>query len=197
MPCGKGLDIGLKEKFEFFGAASLDRMLLNPALFVLPHHEIQQIGLQNLIYGSLSKKGLATTVNKLAFYCKDSIRGFDLGCGDGELIWHLSQRLAGSEWSGVEISDHRVSQQKRDVLIWQGDMLEENLRPYNVLHADNLCLDDSVADLLEEKIAREFQGLYLTYRTPKNCAFLRKAQFLESVSTQTTWTDHAILYYRL
>jgi hypothetical protein len=172
-------------------------MLLNPALFVLPHHEIQTIGLQNLIYGSLTKRGLATTVKHLRAYCKEPIRGLDLGCGDGELIWHLGQQLAGSEWEGVEISEHRVSQQTRDVQIWQGDMLKENFRPYNVLHADNLCLDDAIADRLEEKIAWEFQGLYLTYRTPCNPMFLRTARLLDAVRTETTWTHHTIYYYTL
>lgn len=172
-------------------------MLINPVLFILPHNEIQQIGLENLTYGSLTRKGIATTVKKLAFYCKDGIRGLDLGCGDGELIWHLSQQIRDSDWEGVEISEHRVSQQTRDVRIWQGDMLQENLRPYNVLHADNLCLEDRIAEKLEEKIALEFQGLYMTYRTPCNPTFLRKAEFLESVITETTWTNHPILYYRL
>ena len=170
-------------------------MLLNPRLFILPHSEIQQIGIQNLTYGSLSKKGLTTTVRMLQKICKEPIRGFDLGCGDGELIWHLERQLVNSEWEGVEISEHRVSEQRRDVRIWQGNMLEENFRPYNVLHADNLCLDDDIADALEEKIVREFQGLYLSYRTPTNTNFVRSAQLLDTVLTETTWTVHPIHYY--
>lgn len=170
-------------------------MLLNPRLFVLPHSEIQQIGLQSLTYGSLTKKGLATTVRMLQQYCTEPIRGFDLGCGDGELIWHLEQGLENSEWEGVEISGHRVSEQVRDVRIWQGDMLQENFRPYNVLHADNLCLEDDVAEALEEKIVREFRGLYLTYRTPTSMNFLRKTRLLNTVPTETTWTVHGIHYY--
>lgn len=172
-------------------------MLLNPRLFQLPPSEIQQIGLHNLTYGSLTRKGVATTVEALQRHWKQPVRGLDLGCGDGELIWHLGQSLPGSEWEGVEISEHRVSQQVRDVCIWQGDMLQENFRLYNVLHADNLCLDDSIAEKLEEKIAREFEGLYLTYRTPVSVAFLRRAWFVESIWTETTWTQHPILYYLL
>jgi len=58
----------------------------------------------------------------------------------------------------------------------QGDMLEENFRPYNVLHADNFYLEDNVTDKLEEKkIVREFNGLYISYRTPQNMGFLQKA----------------------
>lgn len=76
-------------------------------------------------------------------------------------------------------------------------MLEETFRPYNVLHADNLCLDDPIADRLEQKIAVEFEGLYITYRTPTNLEFLRKAIPLTSVRTETTWTHHFIHYYKL
>ena len=172
-------------------------MLLNPRLFVLPHAEIQTIGLHNLTYGSLTEKGLATTTRMIKKYCKEPVKGFDLGCGDGELIWHLKNLMPDSEWEGVEISEHRVEQQVRDVHIWQGDMLKENLRPYNVLHADNLCLDDYIADKLEEKLVHEFRGLYITYRKPQNTKFLRQAQFLETVSTETTWTNHGIHYYEL
>ena len=130
-------------------------------------------------------------------YCVEPVRGLDLGCGDGELIWHLKQALPDSEWEGVEISEHRVEQQMRDVRIWQGDMLKENLRPYNVLHADNLCLDDYIADKLEEKLVYEFRGLYITYRKPANAKFLRNARFLETVITETTWTQHGIHYYEV
>ena len=130
----------------------------------------------------------------------DQVDGFDLGCGDGELIYHLQTQMPGSNWEGVEISGHRVDQQQREVLIWQGDMLKESYKPYNVLHADNLCLDDWVADLLEQKIANEFSGVYMTYRTPQNMAFLKKATFLETVLTETTWCPngrHPIHYYQL
>ena len=82
--------------------------------------------------------------------------------------------------------------QTKNVNIWQGDMLLENLRSYNVLHADNLCLDEITLDKLEEKIEREFTGLYITYKYPENIKFLKKAQYLETVLTETTWMMHPI-----
>jgi hypothetical protein len=168
-------------------------VMLNPILFQLPTEEIKNYGLQNLTYGSLSKRGAATMVNSVErFMNADRITGLDLGCGDGELIYHLQTGLDGSVWEGVEISDHRVQMQKRDVTIWQGDMLKENLRPYNVLHADNLCLEDHVAEALEKKIALEFSGLYISYR---KALTLRRAQLLDTVPTETTWTTHPIHYY--
>jgi hypothetical protein len=173
-------------------------MLLNPRLFVLPPEEIGACGLQNLTYGSLSQRGLLTMIKTLnRFVAAESIYGFDLGCGDGELIYHLGLGLAGSTWEGVEISGHRVSVATRDVCIWQGDFLQENLRPFNVLHADNLCLDDGVASALERKIALEFKGIYISYRTPVELEFLRVATFLDTVPTETTWTTHPIHYYLL
>lgn len=173
-------------------------MLLNPQLFILPSWELQSAGTQNLTYGSLSPKGLQSmvkTINK--HHTGSPIYGFDLGCGDGELIYHLQEALNGSSWEGVEISNHRVEAQIRDVTIWQGDMLNENLRPYNVLHADNLCLEDHVAEKLEKKIAQEFSGIYITYRTPESIDFLKVAERLDTVVMETTWTNHPIHIYRV
>jgi trans-aconitate methyltransferase len=169
---------------------------LNPSLFELPRDEVRRYGLQALTYGSLTEKGLKTLVKHLSLYMQ-TVEGFDLGCGDGELIYHLEKQMPNSRWEGVEISQHRVDQQARDVQIWQGDMLKESYKPYNVLHADNLCLDDWVADLLEQKIANEFSGVYMTYRIPQNMKFIKKAVFLESVLTETTWTNHNIHFYYL
>jgi len=169
--------------------------MLNPQLFELPSEEIREYGGENLIYGSLTSRGLRTTVLAIQRFIKGEVYGFDLGCGDGELIFHLAREIPESFWEGVEISEHRVSVQKRDVCIWQGDFLLENFRPYNVLHADNLCLEDHIAETLEHKIAIEFRGLYITYRRPRCPFFLRRAHFLESVATETTWTVHMIHYW--
>jgi tRNA G46 methylase TrmB len=170
-------------------------MILNPKLFILPHDEIKSIGQTNLTYGSLTNKGCMNMSKTIKKYWKHNIYGLDLGCGDGELIYNLQRLLPDSIWEGVEISDHRISLQKRDVTIWQGDMLKENFRIYNILHADNLCLDDNISDILEEKIINEFNGIYISYRTPKNLKFLEKAILLETVFTETTWTNHPIHYY--
>lgn len=170
---------------------------LNPRLFELPLSEIKQVGQENLTYGSLTDEGVQTMVNTIQTYIPGSIYGLDLGCGDGELIYHLEALLEGSKWEGVEISEHRVSMQTKDVCIWQGDMLEENYKPYNILHADNLCLDEMTADKLEEKIANEFKGLYITYRYPENMKFLKSSRYLSTVSTRTTWTNHPIHYFQV
>lgn len=172
-------------------------MLLNPRLFDLPLSELRVYGRENLTYGSLTLKGLQTTVTHIKKYNPGYIYGFDLGCGDGELIYHLQTMLESSKWEGVEISEHRVSIQTKDVCIWQGDMLEENLKPYNVLHADNLCLDEITADKLEKKIIDEFSGLYITYRYPKNLVFLKRSVFLKTIQTETTWTTHPIHYFQV
>jgi tRNA G46 methylase TrmB len=172
-------------------------MNINPVLFDLPSDEIKRYGLQSLTYGSLTNKGIKTIVKYLNLYLHEPLDGLDLGCGDGELIYHLEKAIPGSRWEGVEISEHRVRQQQRDVVIWQGDMLKESYKPYNVLHADNLCLDDHMADLLEQKIVNEFSGIYITYRTPQNLQFLKKARHLKTVLTETTWTNHNIHFYLL
>ena len=180
-----------------FSIIKKNKILLNHKLFILPHDEIKSYGQNNLTYGSLTNKGIRTTINTLAKYHrnKSDIYGFELGCGDGELIYHLEKMIHNSKWEGVEISSHRVNSQIRDVCIWQGDMLDENFRIYNVLHADNLCLDDDIAEKLEKKISCEFKGIYITYRKPVLSEFLKKAIFLETVLTETTWTNHPIHYY--
>jgi len=170
-------------------------MMLNSKLFFLPKDEINSIGSSNLTYGSLTNKGIKTTVNSINKYMKNNIYGFDLGCGDGELIYHLENQLENSKWEGVEISEFRVSNQVRDVCIWQGDMLDENFRIYNVIHSDNLCLDDNIAEKLEKKLINEFKGLYITYRKPQYDKFLKKAIYLDTILTETTWTNHPIHYY--
>jgi hypothetical protein len=168
-------------------------MLMNPGLFRLPQAEIRDYGEETLTYGTLTMRGIDHLSDRIKTY-QTNIYGLDLGCGDGELIYHLEAR-DDSRWDGVEISEHRVSMQSRDVNIWQGDMLEEDFRPYSVLHADNLCLSEAVADKLEEKIIREFQGLYITYRSPQSMRFIRAAQRLETALIETTWGPHPIHFY--
>lgn len=173
-------------------------MKCNPALFQVTHKEQEAWG-ENLIYGSLTSRGVATMVKTIRNIVGNSanIEGLDLGCGDGELIYHLQNELPGSHWYGVEICASRVEKQSRPVFIWQGDMFEESLHSYNILHADNLCLEERLAERLEAKIAQEFRGLYITYRLPKEMTFLRRAIYLKSEPTETTWTTHTIHYYEL
>jgi tRNA G46 methylase TrmB len=168
---------------------------LNPQLFKVSE---PQCSSTELTYGSLTNKGLKTICDYLQKYiAPHTISGFDLGCGDGELIWHLGQILPGSSWSGVEISHQRVNLQSRDVDIWQGNMLEESFHSYNVLHADNLCLDETTADALEEKIANEFQGIYITYRKPDTMSFLKMSYKLASLEVETSWSSCVIHFYRV
>jgi hypothetical protein len=178
-------------------AQKIPLMLLNPRLFELPSSEIKSHGRENLTYGSVTEKGLQSLSIHIKKYIPGHVYGFDLGCGDGELIYHLEKSLDSSRWEGVEISEYRISIQTKDVYIWQGDMLEENFKPYNVLHADNLCLDDITADKLEKKIADEFSGLYITYRYPQNMSFLKQSIYLNTVLTETTWTNHPIYYFQI
>ena len=173
-------------------------MILNSKLFILPTNEINSFGIENLTYGSLTKKGINTMIETIKKYNTNNyINGLDLGCGDGELIYHLQNLMTDSIWEGVEISSHRVNNQFRDVCIWQGNMLDENFRIYNVLHADNLCLEEHIAEKLEKKISIEFNGLYITYRKPEYSGFLKKAVYLGTVITETTWTNHPIHFYKI
>ena len=175
-------------------------MILNPKLFILPLDEIKKIGQTNLVYGSLTNNGLIKMINIIKKYMYNNISniyGLDLGCGDGELIYNLEQLLPESKWDGVEISEHRIDLKTREVNIWQGDMLDENFRDYNILHADNLCLDDDIAEKLENKITIEFSGIYITYRKPQSMKFIKKSIYLDTVMIETTWINHPIHFYKI
>jgi hypothetical protein len=172
-------------------------MLIKKELFNLPSSEIKLYGKQNLIYGSLTKKGIFNLSKLINKHIKHDIYGIDLGCGDGELIYQLNKLLPNSKWEGVEISQHRVDLLKHDINIWQGDMLDENLRNYNLIHVDNLCFDDNLSNKLEQKIINEFNGLLITYKEPINEKFLSKVVFLESVTLEATWGICNVIFYKI
>jgi hypothetical protein len=99
----------------------------------------------------------------------------------------------------VEISEARVALQKRDVTIWAGDMLEENLRPYNVIHCDNVCIEDPIVEKLEDKLMHEeFTGLYITYKKMLSPALITRSEHVATVNTQASWfMDTPVYYYRV
>lgn len=63
---------------------------INPELFHVPNSEIVKFGNDTLIYGSLAPKGLRRMVDTINKIIHDRVCiGLYLGCGDGELIYHL------------------------------------------------------------------------------------------------------------
>jgi hypothetical protein len=172
-------------------------VILNEKLFYPPYSEIKEYGQDNLIYGSLTQNGIESLVKYIEKYIPGYIYGMDLGCGDGELLYHLQTLLPNSTWEGVEISEHRISMKVRDVCIWQGDMLLENYKPYTIIHADNLCLTPLILDKLEEKLSIEFSGLYISYVYPKNINLLRKIIFLDKIQLEATWGIHSVYLFRI
>jgi hypothetical protein len=156
-------------------------------LYELPPSEVAAIGESNHIYGTLTSNGLQTTADAVTEFFGDTeaIIGCDVGCGDGELIYHLSRLLAGSKWSGFEISAQRVGMccWHEHVSVWQGDCLKEHYADFNVLHINDLMFDDELAMELEAKVAREFSGLLITYRAITAPSLRRLSQHLADVPT--------------
>jgi hypothetical protein len=156
-------------------------------LYELTPDEVAAIGASNCIYGTLTSKGLQTTADAITefFGDADAIVGCDVGCGDGELIYHLSRLLAGSSWSGFEISAQRVSMccWHEHVSVWQGDCLKERYADFNVLHVNDLMFDDDLAMQLETKVAREFSGLLIAYKAITAPALRCISQLLADVPT--------------
>lgn len=206
---------------------SISEAARHEQLYELPPDEVDAIGASNHIYGTLTPKGLQTTADAITEFFGDAeaIVGCDVGCGDGELIYHLSRLLAGSTWSGFEISAQRVSMccWHEHVSVWQGDCLKEHYADFNVLHVNDLMFDDDLAMQLEAKVAREFSGLLIAYKAITSPALRCISQLLADVPTvsrvsvamlppptltrvltqETSWTaksplkTHDIHYYRV
>ena len=172
---------------------SISEAARHEQLYELPPDEVAAIGETNHIYGTLTPKGLQTTADSIKEFFGDAeaIVGCDVGCGDGELIYHLSRLLQGSRWSGFEISAQRVSMccWHEHVNVWQGDCLKEHYSEFNVLHINDLMFDDDLAMRLEAKVAREFSGLLITYRAITAPALRRISQLLADVAT----VSHALV----
>ncbi len=166
---------------------SISEAARHQQLYELPPIEVAAIGESNHIYGTLTSKGLQTTADAVTefFGNPEAIVGCDVGCGDGELIYHLSRLLAGSAWSGFEISAQRVDMccWHEHVTVWQGDCLKEHYADFNVLHINDLMFDDDLAMQLEAKVAREFSGLLITYRAITAPTLRRISQHLADVPT--------------
>ena len=166
---------------------SISEAARHEQLYELPPDEVAAIGASNHIYGTLTPKGLQTTADAITEFFGDAeaIVGCDVGCGDGELIYHLSRLLAGSTWSGFEISAQRVSMccWHEHVSVWQGDCLKEHYADFNVLHVNDLMFDDDLAMQLEAKVAREFSGLLIAYKAITSPALRRISQLLADVPT--------------
>ena len=166
---------------------SISEAARHEQLYELPPDEVAAIGASNHIYGTLTPKGLQTTADAITEFFGDAeaIVGCDVGCGDGELIYHLSRLLAGSTWSGFEISAQRVSMccWHEHVSVWQGDCLKENYAYFNVLHVNDLMFEDDLAMQLEAKVAREFSGLLIAYKAITSPALRCISQLLADVPT--------------
>jgi hypothetical protein len=175
---------------------SISEAARHEQLYELPPDEVAAIGASNHIYGTLTPKGLQTTADAITefFGEAEAIVGCDVGCGDGELIYHLSRLLAGSTWSGFEISAQRVSMccWHEHVSVWQGDCLKEHYADFNVLHVNDLMFDDDLAMQLEAKVAREFSGLLIAYKAITSPALRCISQLLADVPT-VSWVSVAML----
>ena len=83
------------------------------------------------------------------------------------------------------------------------DMKNNMVRIDNITFGTSRCMSEfskRFTNDIEQKIANEFSGIYMTYRTPQNMKFLKKAKFLETVLTETTWCPnghHPIHFYYL
>ena len=179
---------------------SISEAARHEQLYDLPPDEVAAIGESNHIYGTLTAKGLQTTADSIKqfFGEAEAIVGCDVGCGDGELIYHLSRLLTGSTWSGFEISAQRVDMccWHEHVNVWQGDCLKEHYGDFNVLHINDLMFDDDLAMQLEAKVAREFTGLLIAYRSITAPALRCISQLLSDVPTASAPLKRYITRHR-
>lgn len=166
-------------------------------IFIIPDKEVEQIGFENAVYGFPLEKGLLQLSleikNVLNEHELEFIQGIDLGCGDGAVVDYFNRTIGGSEWHGIELSAYRLdhSRYKDANYLMEGNLLEVDLRPYDFIFCNNLAFDDTLKDLLEQKIRREFSG-YLILSDPFN------GKELLTFPVRTNWSAaHTFYLYRI
>jgi hypothetical protein len=174
---------------------------MNKNIFVIPKDEIIKIGEENQIYGFAILTGLkvlADEINNIKKYYKIKyIYGIDLGCGDGETINYFNKNIEYSEWTGIELSNYRISLSTNPEIIIEGNLLDLNYSEYNFLYINNLAFDDSLCEKIEIKIFNEFNGIVLVTNPFQHKKFISNSKIIKTVKADTNWQKNHIFYFYL
>ena len=140
---------------------------------------------ENLVYGEITKKGVKELSNYLNNY-----KGvfYDIGCGNGRLLLHLSLISNFDKYVGVEISKTRIDyaieinktlNQERVIFICD-DILNVDISEANFLFMDDIMFSDDLRNLILEKI-------------PKDCyyisCYVTNDEVIETIFLDVSWFD--------
>jgi SAM-dependent methyltransferase len=140
---------------------------------------------ENLVYGEITKKGVKELSNYLNNY-----KGvfYDIGCGNGKLLLHLSLISNFEKYVGVEISKTRIDyaieinknlNQERVIFICD-DILNVDISDANFIFMDDIMFSDDLRNLILEKI-------------PKDChyisCYVTNDELIETIFLDVSWFD--------
>lgn len=176
-------------------------IIMKKNIFVIPEEEIEIIGEENQIYGFPILTGLKTLSNEIInisrFQKINYINGIDLGCGDGQVINCFNQTIPNSSWTGVELSNYRISLSNKPEDIIEGDLLDLDYSEYNFLYINNLAFDDELCNKIEIKILNEFLGIILVSKPFYYKKLNSNSKIIKSIKVDTNWQKNHIFYFYL
>jgi hypothetical protein len=170
-------------------------------IFVIPQEEIIKIGEENQIYGFVILSGLKVITNEInnitKYYKIKHIYGIDLGCGDGQAIDYFNKYIVNSEWTGIELSNWRISMSLNPEIIMEGNLLNISYSDYNFLYINNLAFDDELCKKIEIKIFNEFKGIVLVSNPFQYKKLIYNKKIIKTVKADTNWQKNHIFYFYL
>lgn len=110
------------------------------------------------------------------------------------------------EFEGIELSEYRIDKNICNNIeinknyscacnLIQGDLLNLYYGLYNVIYSGNVCFDDILIYNIEQKIIKEFTGIYITYCKIVDEKLLRKSHLIVTIEIETNWNKHQKLHY--
>jgi hypothetical protein len=170
-------------------------------IFLIPDEEIEIIGEENQIYGFPLISGLKMLSNEIINVSKyqkiNFINGIDLGCGDGQVINYFNQNIPNSNWTGIELSNYRISLSNNPDDIIEGDLLEISYSDFNFLYINNLAFDNILCSKIEIKIFNEFYGIILVSKPFCYKNLNKKTKIIKTIKVDTNWQKNHIFYFYL
>ena len=170
-------------------------------IFVIPKEEIIKIGEENQIYGYAILSGLKVLANEInnikKYYKIKYIYGIDLGCGDGQTIDYFNKYIVNSKWSGIELSNWRISMSLNPEIIMEGDLLDISYSEYNFIYINNLAFDDELCEKIEIKLFNEFNGIILACKPFHYKKLTSNSKIIKTIKADTNWQNNHIFYFYL
>ena len=154
----------------------------------------------NYTYGELSKKGVAQLNNHIPKYM--NVHTFyDLGCGDGKLLIHMSKlNKSIKKLVGVEIVPQRAIEADKAVMknalqnkisIIKDDLCNVNYSDASVIYISNLCFTDYLNHIIGTKLGKEVKPNTVIFASKP--IYLTRSHQIKMVKVNQSWGDNSDL----